>query len=143
MEEAEALGTKLGIMVKGGKFRCFGSSQHLKNKFGTGFEVEIKIIDITPESYKTYLQYFSIPDNISKITLIDAIERMRAKNFPEELLSEIRSTGLGDELIRESKLDSGANVRVKHLIEWAHNMKFGMRVVRNFAKEFGQVTLLE
>jgi hypothetical protein len=55
MEEAEALGTKLGIMVKGGKFRCFGSSQHLKNKFGTGFEVEIKIIDITPESYKTYL----------------------------------------------------------------------------------------
>jgi len=43
MEEAEALSTKMGIMVKGGIFKCFGSSQHIKNKFGVGFEVEVKI----------------------------------------------------------------------------------------------------
>ena len=43
MEEAEALSTKLGIMVRGGVFRCFGSSQHIKNKFGVGYEVEIKV----------------------------------------------------------------------------------------------------
>lgn len=43
MEEAEALSTKMGIMVRGGIFKCFGSSQHIKSKFGTGFEVEIKI----------------------------------------------------------------------------------------------------
>jgi len=43
MEEAEALSTKMGIMVKGGVFKCFGSSQHIKNKFGTGFVIEIKI----------------------------------------------------------------------------------------------------
>mmetsp|Transcript_12836 Transcript_12836/g.16462 ORF Transcript_12836/g.16462 Transcript_12836/m.16462 type:complete len:124 (+) Transcript_12836:4931-5302(+) len=43
MEEAEALSTKLGIMVRGGVFRCMGSSQHIKNKFGVGYEVEIKV----------------------------------------------------------------------------------------------------
>jgi ABC-type multidrug transport system ATPase subunit len=43
MEEAEALSTKMGIMVKGGVFRCFGSSQHLKNKYGTGYEIEMKV----------------------------------------------------------------------------------------------------
>jgi len=43
MEEAEALSTKMGIMVRGGIFRCFGSSQHIKNKFATGYEMEIKI----------------------------------------------------------------------------------------------------
>ena len=43
MEEAEALSTKLGIMVRGGVFKCLGSSQHLKNKFGTGYEVEVRI----------------------------------------------------------------------------------------------------
>ncbi len=42
MEEAEALSTKMGIMVKGGVFKCFGSAQHIKNKFGTGFVIEIK-----------------------------------------------------------------------------------------------------
>jgi ATP-binding cassette subfamily A (ABC1) protein 3 len=43
MEEAEALCSKMGIMAKGGIFKCFGSSQHIKNKYGVGFEVEIKI----------------------------------------------------------------------------------------------------
>jgi ABC-type proline/glycine betaine transport system ATPase subunit len=43
MDEAEALSTKMGIMIKGGIFQCFGSSQHIKNKFGTGFVVEIKV----------------------------------------------------------------------------------------------------
>jgi ATP-binding cassette, subfamily A (ABC1), member 3 len=43
MEEAETLSSKMGIMVRGGIFKCFGSSQHLKNKFGKGFEVEIRI----------------------------------------------------------------------------------------------------
>lgn len=42
MDEAEALCTKMGIMVAG-EFKCFGSSQHIKNKFGTGYEIEIKI----------------------------------------------------------------------------------------------------
>jgi len=43
MEEAEFLCTKMGIMVKGGIFKCFGTPQHIKDKFGVGFEVEIKI----------------------------------------------------------------------------------------------------
>lgn len=43
MEEAEALTTKMGIMVKGGIFKCFGSAQHIKNKFGTGYVIEFKI----------------------------------------------------------------------------------------------------
>ena len=44
MEEAETLSTKMGIMVKGGVFKCFGSSQHIKNKFGThGYEIEFKV----------------------------------------------------------------------------------------------------
>jgi ATP-binding cassette subfamily A (ABC1) protein 3 len=39
MEEAEALCTKMGIMV-GGRFRCFGSSQHIKAKYGTVSEYD-------------------------------------------------------------------------------------------------------
>ena len=42
MEEAEALASKVGIMVEG-SFKCFGSVQHLKNKFGKGYEIEFKV----------------------------------------------------------------------------------------------------
>lgn len=54
MEEAEALSTKMGIMVKGGIFKCFGSSQHIKDKFGDGYEVDIKI---TVPSYAQMIEY--------------------------------------------------------------------------------------
>jgi ATP-binding cassette subfamily A (ABC1) protein 3 len=50
MEEAQALSTKMAIMVKGGYFRCFGSSQHLKDKFGTGYELEMRLKRLSPES---------------------------------------------------------------------------------------------
>lgn len=42
MEEAEALCERIGIMVDG-RFRCLGSSVHIKNKFGKGYEFDIKV----------------------------------------------------------------------------------------------------
>merc|ERR1712038_2064224 len=41
MEEAEALCTRVGIMVKG-ELKCLGSTQHLKNKYGSGYQLEVK-----------------------------------------------------------------------------------------------------
>lgn len=52
MEEAEALSTKMAIMVKGGVFKCFGSSQQIKSTFGTGYEIEIKINKINNEALR-------------------------------------------------------------------------------------------
>lgn len=42
MEECEALCTRLAIMVNG-EFKCLGSTQHLKNKFGEGFLLTVKL----------------------------------------------------------------------------------------------------
>ena len=42
MEECEALCTKLVIMVNG-KFKCLGSLQHIKSRFGQGYVVMLKI----------------------------------------------------------------------------------------------------
>jgi ABC-type multidrug transport system ATPase subunit len=42
MEEAEALGTKLAIMVRG-QFKCFGTAQEIKERYGMGFSVQIEM----------------------------------------------------------------------------------------------------
>ncbi|KAM9324762.1 retinal-specific phospholipid-transporting ATPase ABCA4 [Gastrophryne carolinensis] len=42
MEECEALCTRLAIMVKG-NFKCLGTIQHLKYKFGDGYIVTLKV----------------------------------------------------------------------------------------------------
>lgn len=49
MEECEALCTRLAIMVNG-KFKCIGSPQHLKSKFGQGYTVIAKIGRDKPNS---------------------------------------------------------------------------------------------
>ena len=41
MEEIEALCTRVGVMVSG-RMQCLGSVQHLKGKFGGGYEVEVR-----------------------------------------------------------------------------------------------------
>ncbi len=60
MEEAEALCSRIGIMIQAsrrlevdciitsrfavqGKLRCLGSNQHLKSKFGKGYVVQLKV----------------------------------------------------------------------------------------------------
>jgi len=52
MEEAEALCTKMGIMVSG-EFKCFGSATHVKDKYGTGYELEIKVRELNEEEVIT------------------------------------------------------------------------------------------
>jgi len=42
MEEADALCNRIAIMVMG-RLKCIGSTQHLKNKFGQGYVLEIKL----------------------------------------------------------------------------------------------------
>ncbi|XP_061735979.1 glucosylceramide transporter ABCA12 isoform X2 [Nerophis ophidion] len=44
MEECEALCSRLAIMVKG-QFRCLGSLQHIKNRFGRGFTVKMYLAE--------------------------------------------------------------------------------------------------
>lgn len=43
MEECEALCTKIAIMRQG-KLKCLGSVQHLKNRFGAGYMLEVRLV---------------------------------------------------------------------------------------------------
>lgn len=46
MNEAQALCTRMGIMV-GGRLRCIGSPQHLKTRFGNHLELEVKPTEVS------------------------------------------------------------------------------------------------
>lgn len=56
MEECEALCTRLAVMVNG-QFKCLGSPQHLKSKFGSGYTLLAKV-HIETELEDSDLQLF-------------------------------------------------------------------------------------
>ncbi|XP_041861136.1 phospholipid-transporting ATPase ABCA1 isoform X2 [Melanotaenia boesemani] len=48
MEECEALCHRMAIMVNG-RFQCLGSVQHLKNRFGDGYTIILRLADAKPD----------------------------------------------------------------------------------------------
>mmetsp|Transcript_13716 Transcript_13716/g.19669 ORF Transcript_13716/g.19669 Transcript_13716/m.19669 type:complete len:287 (+) Transcript_13716:2091-2951(+) len=64
MEEAEALCTRLAIMV-GGKMKCIGSVQHLKSKYLGGYTLDVQLhnsaIASIVESVKAHIMEAALP----------------------------------------------------------------------------------
>lgn len=97
MEEAEALSTKMGIMVKGGQFRCFGSVQHLKNKFGTGYEVEVRI----KKRDDLLLAKYGFKDEEELLDINQVEVLMRNKRVDDFLIKELLRTDGDNSLAKE------------------------------------------
>lgn len=60
MEEAEALSTKLAIMVEG-TIKCIGPVQRLKTKYGKGFEIETKLNQATVKETNSLVEKTGLP----------------------------------------------------------------------------------
>jgi ABC-type multidrug transport system ATPase subunit len=93
MEECEALCHRIGIMV-GGRLRCLGSAQHLKSKFGSGYQLDVNgaaqkgdhvyagIMEIFPDARllerHDAVMKFQLPGAQAGIYLADVFEKMEA-----------------------------------------------------------------
>ena len=66
MEECEALCTNLAIMVYG-KFKCFGSAQHIKSKYGEGYTLLIRVDVNNAEKVKDEI-FARFPGSILKVS---------------------------------------------------------------------------
>lgn len=147
MEEAEALSTKMGIMVKGGVFRCFGSSQHIKNKYGTGYEIEVKIKKLTPEDVTRMAHQWGFdkqPTDSDMVPLQAILDRMRERGVDAFLQSEVRLGGLGEDLVKEAS-EEGNNGMVSYhnFLVWLYVEQAGMSIVNGLCEQFPSVEILE
>lgn len=111
MEEAEALSTKMGIMVKGGIFKCFGTSQHIKDKFGTGYVIEIKAQMPVAEEIDDVRDGILNPDNLEDPKLKEALRKPTlSTNEASEILSAAEIPGIVIESILhlDARIDAEA-----------------------------------
>lgn len=76
MEEAEAVCDRIGIQVLG-SLRCLGTPIHLKLKYGSGYQMEIRLKG-TPEEGKKYLGSSEEVAELVKSTLAPGAELLEA-----------------------------------------------------------------
>ncbi|KAF5400786.1 hypothetical protein PHET_05572 [Paragonimus heterotremus] len=110
MEECEALCDRLGIMVNG-QFRCLGSVQQLKNRFGNGYTVELRISELpeAADQVRRTLQnefpQLSISNTQTKCYEYQFPQRMQLANL-FETLNRLRTGGLIEQYsVKQTTLD--------------------------------------
>jgi ABC-type multidrug transport system ATPase subunit len=82
MEEGDALCNRIGILNRG-QLRCLGSPQHLKSKFGSGYNVQIKTSD--PKNMESIKEFATA--NFSGAKLIEYHGQLQTYSLPAEDLS--------------------------------------------------------
>lgn len=145
MEEAEALSTKMGIMVRGGIFRCFGSTQHVKNKYGIGYEIEVKIKKAQYGDLQEKAAQYGFPGNLQgKVHLYNMVATCRANSQLDPLILDgISARGLGADLVLEADLDENEEVKLLHLLQYLYVQERGFRFIESLGRLFDQVEILE
>lgn len=144
MEEAEALSTKMGIMVTGGVFKCFGSSQHIKNKFGTGYEIEIKIKKLSDPEIHQNAARFNLDNQLKSQQLIQINNLMKVMaDFKCDpfLIDEIKLGGLGEDLVKEQQEIGG--IDIQNFVLWEYIEQAGLNIVNILCDQFPSVEILE
>jgi len=137
MEEAEALATKMGIMVDG-NLKCLGTSQHIKNKFGGGYEIEVKMELPTREEVQAVIQRLGA-NNKETLVNSEALQVLQSMQA-EHLRKEVKEEGAGSVIFSELKK---GKISTRLLVEWIMIEKSGEKLKEFFRQAFGQISVIE
>lgn len=112
MEECEALCPRIGIMANG-RLRCLGSAQHLKNKFGQGYQLEMKTKNVEREDEDYISNVSALASTLTgasdedreedlssdiffnKSQAVSALQSLTQDNFLSDMVSLDSPTGYG------------------------------------------------
>ena len=93
MKEAETLSHRMGIMIRGGIFKCFGTSDHIKNKYGEGYEAEFRIRVLSKEQAFKNEQNLGIDGKVLSFSELTDIA-VKSKMIPQSDKKDFVQRGL-------------------------------------------------
>ncbi|OAO13916.1 ATP-binding Cassette (ABC) Superfamily [Blastocystis sp. ATCC 50177/Nand II] len=112
MEEAEALCTKVGIMV-GGRLRCFGTIQDLKSKFGHGYTLNSKFYEATDEEVEKVKAELTVS---KAMVTREEVKEVLACLDTADLMEEVSISGSG--WVIDAELTKKGQVPLDVLVDW-------------------------
>jgi ABC-type multidrug transport system ATPase subunit len=141
MEEAEALCTRIGIMV-GGRLRCLGSSQHLKSTHGSGFQLDIKLKHPPKEAVSAILESINRAQHKAGSASKDTgdLKEDELENICKFLERPERALSLKDEVGEgaAAAVAHSAAVNIRAILKVSHTVPVSM-----FAEWFAQENMAE
>ena len=137
MEEAETLCKRMAIMVNG-EFVCMGKAGEIKEKYGYGFEIEVRIKPLSEKNFEKILEKFGISDKNMKIdekNIEQILTQLNHKNY----ISELNKGRFGSKIMRDIHING--SIHIRSLISWIFFVKNALKFIKN-AKNYFEIIIL-
>ena len=170
MEEAETLCKRMGIMVNG-EFVCLGKASQIKDKYGYGYEIFIRIKPLSLEQIDYYIKVlnnynkkiYNNNNNVNSETLFlktnninnnnnfiyNKNSKLNKENIDEILIvlnknnynNELKEDRLGKKIIRD--LEINGSISLNTFLNWIFFVKNAFKFVKYVQNYFEEIILEE
>ena len=138
MDEAETLCKRMAIMVNG-EFVCLGKSGQIKEKYGYGYEIEVRIKPLSETKFEKIIKECDLNKNM-KINM-ENIESVLNKIGEGNYINELIQGRFGSKLIRDIQINTYIPIRA--LISWTFFVKNALKFIKKAERYFESIILTE
>ena len=161
MDEAETLCQRMGIMVNG-EFVCLGKASQIKEKYGYGYEIDLRIKPLTIEQQNEYIRIINnnnmmfpkdtiindeniIDNNIiynrkSKINR-ETVDEILIKLNKNNYIDELKEDRLGKKIIKDLELNG--KIALITLLNWIFFSENAFKFIQYAKDYFEEIFLSE
>ena len=138
MDEAETLCKRMGIMVNG-EFVCLGTANQIKEKYGYGYEVDVRIKPMSLEQQREILDKFKMDYNlkIDHSNLKEVLNDLEKGHYYDEL----RPGRLGEKIRKAININKKINVGF--LLNWLFFVENALKFIKKGKEYFYRIILSE
>ena len=139
MDEAETLCRRMAIMVNG-EFVCMGTSNYIKENYGYGFEIDVRIKPIEQKQFNEIIQNLGLKRN-HKINSIEEAKEILNKIKKNNFCNYLKEEGIGRKIYHEIKISG--NTSIQSLINWTRYVTCAMKMIEVVLPHFDEIILAE
>ena len=158
MDEAETLCQRMGIMVNG-EFVCLGKASQIKETYGYGYEIDLRIKPLTIELQDEYIQIINdynkkFPYDTNEENLNNDISYNRKSKINKEemnniliklnknnYIDELRENRLGNKIIKSLELKG--KIALITLLNWIFFVQNAFKFIKYAKNYFEEIYLSE
>ena len=122
-----------------GQFICLGKAGEIKEKYGYGYEVEVRIKPLSEKNFQKIINEHSL-DTEMKIDMSN-IEEILHKLNQSNYINELKKGRFGSRLIRDIEMNKSITIRA--LINWIFFVKNALSFIKNAQPYFENIILTE
>ena len=138
MDEAETLCKRMAIMVNG-EFVCLGRAGQIKEKYGYGYEIEVRIKPLSEEKFEKILKEKNLNKNlkINFQNINQVLQNIDKANF----INELSKGRFGSKIMREIQINN--DIPIRTLLSWIFFVENALKFIKKAENYFENIILTE